>query len=34
MLKCMEIDQSADVITLQRADHTPSLQGAKTWQGL
>ena len=34
MLKCMGVVQSADVIALQRTDHTPSLQGDKTWQGL
>ena len=34
MLKCMWVVQSADVIALQRTDHTPSLQGDKTWQGL
>jgi len=34
MLKCMGVVQSADVIALQRTDHTSSLQGDKTWQGL
>jgi integrase len=34
MLKCMGVVQSADVIALQRTEHTPSLQGDKTWQSL